>query len=88
VAIHEIELCWDSAYAFLRESKNMTRKPFSILAVFIFVVVALLHMVRVTSGWEVITNGETIPMWVSLLGVVLAGGFAFGVLCESQQGKP
>lgn len=66
----------------------MTRKPFSILAVFVFVIVAVLHVVRVVFGWEVIINGAKIPMWVSLLGVAISGVLAFGVLRESQQGKP
>lgn len=66
----------------------MTRKPFSILAVFVFVIVAVLHVVRVVFSWEVIINGATIPMWVSLPGVMIAGVLAVGLLRESQQGKP
>ena len=51
-------------------------KRFSTIAVVVFAVVALLHLVRIILGWEVIVNGITIPMWVSVVGTVLAGGLA------------
>jgi len=52
-------------------------KPFTIIAIVVFAVVALLHLLRFFQGWEVIINAVTIPMWVSLLGFVIAGGLAF-----------
>ncbi len=65
----------------------MIWKPFSILAVFIFVLMALLHVLRLLFGWEVIINGAKVPIWVSLLGVVIAALLAFGVWRESQRGR-
>ncbi len=63
----------------------MIWKPFSTIAVFVFVLVALLHILRLFFGWEVIINGAKVPTWVSLLSVVIAGLLAFGVWRESQQ---
>ena len=88
LAIHKIDFSYNSAYAFPWGTKAMNRKPFSILAVFVFVIVAVLHVVRLVFGWEVVINGAKIPMWVSPLGMVIAGVLAFGVLRECQQGKP
>ncbi len=52
-------------------------KPFTVIAIVVFSLVSLLHLLRYFLGWEVIINSVTIPMWVSLLGFVIAGGLAF-----------
>ncbi len=52
-------------------------KPFTIIAIIVFVLVSLLHLLRYFLGWEIIINAVVIPMWVSLLGFVIAGGLAF-----------
>ena len=62
-------------------------KPFTNIAVFIFGLVALLHLLRLFFGWEVIFNGMVIPMWVSILGLIVAGGLAVLLWRESRQAK-
>ncbi len=39
----------------------------------VFGVVAVMHAVRLVSGWEVVFNGWIVPIWFSLVGVVFAG---------------
>ena len=51
-------------------------KPFTIVAIVIFIFVSLFHLLRYFMGWEVMVNTLVIPMWVSLLGFVIAGGLA------------
>jgi hypothetical protein len=51
-------------------------KPFTIIAVAVFIIVSFLHLLRYFLGWEVMVNTVVIPMWVSLLGFVVAGGLA------------
>ena len=51
-------------------------KPFTITAVAVFIIVSLLHLLRYFLGWVVTVNAVQIPMWVSLLGFVVAGGLA------------
>ncbi len=51
-------------------------KPFTLIAIVVFVLVALFHVARYFLGWEIIINAVPIPMWVSLLGFVIAGGLA------------
>lgn len=55
----------------------MDQKTFSIAAGVIFAVVALLHLVRIYMGWPVMIGDWSVPMWVSWIGLVVAGGLAF-----------
>lgn len=65
----------------------MIRKPFSTLAVLVFVLVALAHLHRLLFGWDVLINEGRVPIWTSVLGVLIAGVLAFGVWRESQRGR-
>lgn len=60
-------------------------KPFTMLAVVVFALVALLHLFRLVFGWEVTINGAAVPMWASGLGLVIAGGLAFLLWQESRK---
>jgi hypothetical protein len=55
----------------------MDQKTFSIVAGIIFAVVALLHLVRIYMDWPLVIAGWSVPMWVSWVGLVVAGGLAF-----------
>ena len=48
-------------------------KPFSAIAVIVFAVVGVSHIVRLVTGWEAEIDHRTIPMWISVLGAVFAG---------------
>ena len=61
------------------------KKPFTMLAVLIFAIVVLIHLLRLAFGWEVTINGAAIPMWASVLGLVVAGGLAAGLWWESRK---
>ena len=58
-------------------------KPFTTATVAILALVAILHVVRLLAGWAVTVNGIDIPMWVSVIAVVVAGGLAAGLWRES-----
>lgn len=51
-------------------------KPFTVIAIIIFVIVALLHLARYLLGWEILVNSVAIPMWISLTGFVIAAVLA------------
>ncbi|PSH70146.1 hypothetical protein CU102_03340 [Phyllobacterium brassicacearum] len=55
----------------------MTEKYFSTLAAAIFAVVAVLHLVRILIGWSIVVDGWTVPMWVSWLGLIIAGALSY-----------
>jgi hypothetical protein len=60
-------------------------KPFSTIAVGVFALVALVHLLRILQGWEVIVNGITMPLWVSVVGAIITGGLAILIWRESRQ---
>ena len=51
-------------------------KPFTHLAIAVFVLVALLQLVRVIMGWEVSIAGVAIPAWASAVAFLLAATLA------------
>ncbi len=59
------------------EISTQKPKPFTITAIVIFILVSLVHLVRLILDWEVIVNGVVISMWVSGFGFLIAGGLAF-----------
>jgi hypothetical protein len=58
-------------------------KPFATATVALLALVAIVHVVRFLAGWSVSINGIDIPMWVSVIAVVVAGGLAAGLWRES-----
>ena len=54
----------------------MDAKTFSLVAGVIFAVAALFHLARIFMEWTVIIGAWTIPMWVSWIAPVVAGGLA------------
>ena len=59
-------------------------KPFTTIAVAIFSLIAIVHLLRLFVGWEVIVSGFVIPVWWSVLGLVIAGGLALMVWREAR----
>ena len=59
------------------------RKPFTMLAVGIFVV-AVIHVLRIVFQWVVTINNVQVPMWASIVGAIVAGGLAVMVRREAS----
>lgn len=59
-------------------------KPFTNIAVAVFTIVAVLHLTRLLTGWEVIVGGFVVPVWWSGLGLVIADGLALMVWREAR----
>lgn len=59
-------------------------KPFTTSAVVVFSLVALLQLLRVTLGWDVVVNGILIPVWASVLACVVAATLAFMLWREAR----
>jgi hypothetical protein len=55
----------------------MDQKTFTLLAGVIFAIVALLHLLRIYMGWPVVIGDWTVPMWVSWIALVVAGGLSY-----------
>jgi len=55
----------------------MSARGFSRLAAVIFAIVALLHLLRAVAGLDIVIGGESIPIWASWVGAVVAGFLAY-----------
>jgi hypothetical protein len=55
----------------------MNDRSFPLIAGIIFTLVALLHILRVYMGWPVVVGGWSVPMWVSWIGLIVAGGLGY-----------
>jgi uncharacterized membrane protein YdbT with pleckstrin-like domain len=64
----------------------MTRtKPLTLIAAIIFAIIALLHLYRLFTHYQVILGSHTIPMWASYVGVVVGAILAWGLWRESRR---
>ena len=55
----------------------MNLKNFALLAAVIFAIVALVHLVRVIMGWQIVIDSCTVPMWPSWIALVIAAGLSY-----------
>jgi hypothetical protein len=60
-------------------------KPAPLIAVILFSLVAIAHALRLVLQIEVTAGGAVVPMWVSVLGVLVPGGVAL-MLWREQSG--
>jgi hypothetical protein len=59
-------------------------KPFTTVTVALLALIAVAHLLRLFTGWEVIVGGYVIPVWISWLGLIIAGGLAVMVWREAR----
>ncbi len=59
-------------------------KPFTTITIVFLGLLALLQLTRFLLGWEVVVNGLLVPVWVSAIAAVIAGGLALMLWCESR----
>ena len=55
----------------------MDQKTFVLLAGVIFAIVALAHLLRIFMGWPILIDHWTVPMWLSWIALVVAGGLSY-----------
>ena len=55
----------------------MTQGIFLLVTGWIFTLIALLHALRLISGWKATIGDWTIPLWVSWLGLIIAAYLAY-----------
>ena len=59
-------------------------KPFTTVAAVVLALIALLQFLRVALGWVVTVNGNTIPVWVSVIACVVAATLSFMLRREAR----
>ena len=58
-------------------------KPFTTITVCVFAAIAIVHLLRLLGGWEVVVTGFVVPVWWSAPGFFIAGGLALMVWREA-----
>ena len=51
-------------------------KPFTFIAIIFLSFVALMHIVRIATGTEILINHWSVPMWLNGLGALITGCLA------------
>lgn len=62
-------------------------KPSIALAIVIFAIVAVLHLLRILMGWDVTIGSFGVSMWVSYFALIITAGLAFILWRESSRKK-
>jgi hypothetical protein len=55
----------------------MTLRGFCLITSILFLLIALLHAVRLLQGWQVTIGGAVVPIWISWIGVAISGFLAY-----------
>jgi hypothetical protein len=63
----------------------MDQKTFVLIAGVIFAIVALAHLLRILMGWPIEIDNWTVPMWLSWIALVIAGGLSYSGLSLVSQ---
>ena len=62
----------------------MTVRTYTITSSIIFLVVALLHLLRLVEQWSVVIGDRHFPMWASVLGALVAAFLSYAGFRLSQ----
>ena len=63
----------------------MSQKTFSLVAGVFFLLIALAHVLRIAFGASVVVQNTSVPMWASVIAVVVAGYLAYEGIRLSQR---
>jgi hypothetical protein len=55
----------------------MTVRAYTVTSSIIFLVVAIMHLLRLVLQWEVVIGGWSFPSWASIVAIVVAGFLSF-----------
>ena len=59
-------------------------KTGSLLAIIVFTIVAIAHVLRLVDGTQIVVGSSTIPIWVSFVGVIVPGLIVWLLWKESK----
>jgi len=55
----------------------MSQKTFSLVVGLVYLLIAVMHALRLALRWVAVVNGWSVPMWVSALALLIAAYLAF-----------
>ena len=60
-----------------RKGSRLNRKTYMTITATLFLVMAIVHLLRIILGWQVEIGGLSIPLWVSWLALFVTGALAY-----------
>ena len=60
-------------------------RPFTLIAAIIFGLMALIHIYRLLTDFQIIIGSHTIPMWASIAAIAVTGILSIGLFLESRR---
>jgi hypothetical protein len=60
-----------------RKGRGEPVKPATTIAIVLFSLISLIHVLRLFFRWEIVAAGFVVPLWFSVPGFIVAGGLAF-----------
>ena len=67
--------------------KSPSERKLLMLVGLVFLVVALLHLLRIAFGWNFILGDTTIPVWLSWFGVIIPGYLSYSSLHFARRAR-
>jgi hypothetical protein len=55
----------------------MTQRTFSLVTAMLFLLIAVLHAVRLLRGWQITIEGAVVPLWASWIGLAITAYLAW-----------
>lgn len=55
----------------------MKKKKYFLITAILFSAIGFIHLLRVLLGWEAVVGGWTVPMWFSVVAILLTGFLAY-----------
>jgi hypothetical protein len=71
-------------YCGFQKEEIMSRNTFARLGGTLFLIVAIVHALRLILKWQVIIGGWSVPMWISVVGVIIPAYLAYEGLKNSK----
>ena len=60
------------------------RRPFTTIAAILFAIMAVVHIYRLVTHFQIIVGSHSVPEWVSILAIVVTGGLSLMLFRESR----
>ena len=60
------------------------KRPFTLIAAILFALMAVLHAYRLATHFQIVAGSHLLPLWLSIIGIAVAGILAVGLYRESR----
>lgn len=63
----------------------MGDKPFTLIAATLFLIMALLHLLRLFTNFQIVLGSHVMPQWISIAGLLIAALLSWGLFREARR---